>query len=347
TSFVREGMGITSGRWSFSIRSISFGSRASMYSSFIPTIPISSLFRRGGMIVPASAASFASKTSAPASRNPEARSLSVTMTNLYIHELLPEVLHGKVGSLAPGDDPDIRDLVVLCPEVGDQGGHAERVPPEQAHTLPDKEPLELTLDDGDLPGTEARLLCRAEEPVLRSPESRDHFIGRVKPEEMVELLCVEFPAAIDEERTCVLRADLVVDHPEDRPEVQHVDLDREDIPDHSVVCGRRLHGIKGIPVIVLVQRAFEHGKVAALCKCREAFGERLCVRDAPGSEQVDCSPEVRLADEFGQGRFIKFAGRHQAVADLFVRHMDILSPEYRLNVLDVPTVEEDRDILLC
>src|SRR5208337_1954342 len=181
-----------SGRCIFSIRSMSFSSSESMYSSFTATIPMSSLWSRGGMMAFASSTSRTSNTSAPASRKPDARSLSVTMTNLYIHEFLPEVFDKEISSLAARDNPYIGDLVILRPEVSDERCNAQGITQKGPCALHDKIPLQFFLDHRDLLCLHGGLWYAGEEPVPRCSHLHKGVVDRVQGEHPNELFEIEF-----------------------------------------------------------------------------------------------------------------------------------------------------------
>ena len=54
-----------------------------------------------------------------------------------------------------------------------------------------------------------------------------------------------------------------------------------------------------------------------------------------------------MPDEFSQGRLVEFPRRYKTIEDLFIRDMDIFPADDRLDVLDVPAVQEDPDVPLC
>jgi len=81
---------------------------------------------------------------------------------------------------------------------------------------------------------------------------------------MEKVLFIEFPASTDKVPGCIVRDHMVPDHPEYCPQVHHINLKGEKIPDHRVVVTRGFYCGQGIRVIEPVEGTFEHGKVPAL-----------------------------------------------------------------------------------
>src|SRR5208337_2081831 len=288
-----------SGRCIFSIRSMSFSSSESMYSSFTATIPMSSLWSRGGMMAFASSTSLASNTSAPASRKPDARSLSVTMTNLYIHEFLPEVFHREISGLAARDDPYISDLVVLRPEVPDEGGNAQGITTKRLGALHDKIPLQFFLDHRDLLCLHSGPGYAGEEPVPGCGHLHKRVVDRIQDEHSIELFEIELRPPGKQEFLCLLWIDVVPDHPQHRLDVHDIDLDGKDVPDHRVVGIRGFNRTECFLVIIPVEGTFKYAKISAPGKLRECRGEWFCPGDAPRAKQIDYCLGVLLPHELG------------------------------------------------
>jgi aryl-alcohol dehydrogenase-like predicted oxidoreductase len=113
----KAGMGIIIGLCVFSIFSMSFSSSEAIKSSFTATMPVSSLYNKGGIRRFASSTVEASSTSTPASRNPGAVSGSIMTTNLYKHYFLHQFPFWHILCLAHGYYSDICDLVELSPQI--------------------------------------------------------------------------------------------------------------------------------------------------------------------------------------------------------------------------------------
>src|SRR5208337_430943 len=82
-------------------------------------------------------------------------------------------------------------------------------------------------------------------------------------------------------------------------------------------------------------------------KVRVLLREGFRIGDTPCRKQVNDRPYIGLPDEFRQGRLVELPRGHKTIEDLLVRDMDVLPADDRLDVLDVPAVQEYPDVPLC
>src|SRR5512136_390931 len=286
-----------------------------MNSSFTATIPVSSLKTRALMAFLASSWLEASITSTPARRKPGAVSGSVTTRNLYMDELLPDDLLGHIRHLEPGNDPDIRYLGELCPHIADGYGDGEGISKEPAGSLPDQEPLQLLLKNRDLLLLEGLLGNLAEEFIRRARKLFQGILDGPCLHEHREPLNLQGTTG-DQELLRVLEGNPVADHLQHRTEIGHIDLGRNHLPHTAIIIGLATKGFEGILKVELVKGVLHHREIPLITEILEVPGQWHRVRDPPGGQKIDDAPDVRLLDEFYQGRLVEFPGGDEAPQDL-------------------------------
>ena len=138
---------------------------------------------------------------------------------------------------------------------------------------------------------------------------------------------------------------MVPNHPQDCFDVDDIYLNRKDTTDHRFINIRTQNRTERFLVIIPVKRAFKPAKITSPRKIRKCLSKRSCPRNTPRCKQIDYCLWIRLSDKFGKDRFIKFACGDETVKDLLVCHVDILTTENCLDVLDVPPVEKDCNVV--